>query len=184
MTRFTDNLWSDLAREHGPALAHADRPEPGRGRRPRPRVLAGSTLGLAGVGAGVVLALSAGGAAAPPSAFAITRHSDGSVLVMLNRQENIGQANQKLTAMGINEQITLYTNPKPTAAGAPESCIPGPGAGAPNPPLKLVVNTNNAGNTGTTGAVVCVVGPHTYTGAYRGATGNSGSSNSGNTGGS
>ena len=50
MTKFTDNLWSDLAREHGPTLARADRPEPGRARRRRPRVLAGSTLGLAGVG--------------------------------------------------------------------------------------------------------------------------------------
>ena len=35
MTKFTDNLWSDLVREHGPTLAHADRPEPGRARRPR-----------------------------------------------------------------------------------------------------------------------------------------------------
>jgi len=60
MTKFTDNLWRDLAREHGPTLALADRPEPGRAPLlRRPRVLAGSTLGLAGVGAALVLALGA-----------------------------------------------------------------------------------------------------------------------------
>ena len=26
MTRYTDNLWGDLVREHGATLAHADRP--------------------------------------------------------------------------------------------------------------------------------------------------------------
>ena len=180
MTKFTDNLWSDLAREHGATLAHADRPEPGRGRRPRPRVLAGGTLGLAGVGAALVVALSAGSAAAPP-ALAITTHDDGSVLVTLNGHEDIGQANQKLAAMGINEQITLYSNPNPTAASGPESCIPGPGAGVPNPPVKLAVNTGNAGNTGTTGAVVCVVGPQAYSGPYPGNPGDTGSGNSGTT---
>ena len=33
MTKFTDNLWHDLAREHGAALAQAGRPGPGRARR-------------------------------------------------------------------------------------------------------------------------------------------------------
>ena len=56
MTKFTDNLWHDLAREHGPTLALADRPEPGRAPLlRRPRVLAGSTLGLAGIGTALVL---------------------------------------------------------------------------------------------------------------------------------
>jgi len=178
MTNFTDNLWSDLVREHGPRLAQTDRPEPGRSGEARllrrPRILAGSTLGLAGVGTALVFAL--GGTAATTPAFAITRHSDGSVLVQLNRQEDIAQANQKLAAMGINEQITLYANPKPTAASAPEDCTPAPGTGAPNPPVRVVVNTNNADNTGTTGAVLCVVGPHTYSGPK-------GDAGSGNTGG-
>ncbi len=134
-------------------------------RRRRPRLLAGSSLGLAGVGAAVLVTLS--GTAATSPAFAITKHN-GSVLVQLNRQEDIAQANQKLTAMGINEQITLYANPTPTAESAAEDCVPGPGAGAPNPTIRVVVNTDNADNTGTTGAVVCVVGPHTYSGPYPG----------------
>jgi hypothetical protein len=145
--------------------------------RRRSRLLASSSLGLAGIGAAVLIALS--GTAATSPAFAITKHDDGSVLVQLNGQEDIAQANQKLAAMGINEQITLYSNPKPTAAGGAEGCIPGPGAGVPSPPIKVVVNTDNADNTGTTGAVVCVVGPHTYTGPYPGNSGDTDSGNSG-----
>ena len=81
-----------------------------------------------------MLVLGAGGAAAPTQAFAITRHSDGSVLVQLNSQEDLGQANQKLAAMGVNEQITLYPNPNPTAYRGVENCTAAPGASAPNPP--------------------------------------------------
>jgi hypothetical protein len=58
-----------------------------------PRALAGGTLGFAGIGVTLVLALSAGGATAP-SAFAVTKHSDGSVLVQLDRQEDLGQAHR------------------------------------------------------------------------------------------
>jgi hypothetical protein len=148
-------------------------------RRKRSRLLASGSLGLAGIGAAVLIGLS--GTAATSPAFAITRHDDGSVLVQLSGQEDIAQANQKLTAMGINEQITLYSNPKPTAADGSEDCTPGPGAGVPNPPIKVVVNTNNPDNTGTTGAVVCVVGPHTYSGPYPGSSGDTGSGNSDST---
>ncbi len=146
-------------------------------RRRRPRLLAGSSLGLAGIGAVVVFGLS--GTAATTPAFAITRHDDGSVLVQLNSQEDIAQANQKLVAMGINEQITLYSNPTPAAATAPEDCAPVPGAGTPDPPIRVVVNTTNADNTGTTGAVVCLVGPHTYSGPYPGSSGDTSPGNSG-----
>jgi hypothetical protein len=84
MSQFEDNLWGSVVDRHGDELARADRPEPGRaggGGVRRPRILAGSTLGLAGVGAALLLALS--GSAASP-AFAITKKSDGSVLVKLN----------------------------------------------------------------------------------------------------
>jgi hypothetical protein len=122
MTKFTDNLWSDLARELGPKLAQTDRPELGRagGNRilRRPRIVAGSTLGLAGVGTALVLALS--GSTAPP-AFAITKQGDGSVLVKLNyhQNENLPQVNRKLAAMGI-ERI----GPRALAAGEDLSSIP------------------------------------------------------------
>jgi hypothetical protein len=69
-------------------------------RRIAPRVLAGSTLGLAGVGVAIVLAL--GGSTASP-AFAITRSNDGSVLVHLNNVEAVPAAEHELAAMGLNE---------------------------------------------------------------------------------
>jgi hypothetical protein len=147
-----------------------------RARRKRSRYLASSSLGFAGVGAAVLVALS--GTSATTPAFAITRHDNGTVLVQLNRQEDIAQANQKLAAMGINEQITLYMNPNPTTTTGADTCTPGPGAGAPDPPISVVVNTDNADNTGTTGAVACVVGPHTYSGPYPGSSGGASSGKS------
>jgi hypothetical protein len=172
----------DLARDEQAVRSTSD----GRGRRGagartgwsrlHPCALAGGTLGLAGIGVTLVLALSAGGATAPP-AFAVTKHSDGSVLVQLDRQEDLGQANQKLTDLGTHEQITLYLRPGSAAASGPVSCTPGPGAGPPNPPVQVVVGTDgqSAGNTGEdTSNLICIVGPHTYTGPYQATAGNAG----------
>jgi hypothetical protein len=156
MTKFADNLWSDLVREHGAAVAHLDRGEPVRAGRTailrRPRVLAGSTLGLAGVAAGLVLALS--GSTAPP-AFAVTTNDDGSVLVTLNynTNQNLPQVNAKLAAMGLHEALTIYMAPGTASVGGPVTCSQGSGA---NTPVKVLVGTNgtetitpgqSAGNT-------------------------------------
>ena len=65
MAKFTENLWNDLAQEHGAALAQATRPGPGLARRPR--VIAGGTLVLAAAGTALGLGLtstSGGGGAA------------------------------------------------------------------------------------------------------------------------
>ena len=102
----------------------------------RPRVLAGSTLGLAGVGAALVLAL---GAASSTPAYAVTTNSDGSVLVTINQNSALPQANAKLTAMGIHEQVTIYIAPGPAAASGPVTCTPAPGANVSGPPLKVLV---------------------------------------------
>jgi hypothetical protein len=159
MSNYNDRLWREIMDEHGDTLDQAEWPHRERGARflRRPRVLAGGSLGLVGIGAAVLLALGAGGAAAPSKAFAITQHHDGSILVQLNSQEDLGQANQKLAAMGINEQIALYPSTNPTAYRGVEDCTAAPGASAPNPPIKLSVVTNDADNTGVTGAVKCVV---------------------------
>ena len=151
MTKFTDNLWRDLVREHGPTLAHADRPGPGRARRPRPRVLAGSTLALAGAGAALTLGLTATGST---PAYAITKNGDGSVLVTINQNSALPQANAKLTAMGIREQITIDMASGAAAVSGPVSCTPAPGvSNLPGPPVKVLVGTNgteviDSGNTG------------------------------------
>ncbi len=154
-------------------------PNTPRWTRARPRVLAGSTLGLAGVGAALVLALS--GSAAPP-AFAITRNGDGSVLVSINRLQALPAANRKLTAMGIHEQVTIYMASGAAAASGPVTCTPAPSASSPSgPQVQVLVGTDGtqvipsgqtAGNTGvgTWHLDQCVV------------TGDTGSGDTGNTG--
>jgi hypothetical protein len=173
MTRFTDNLWRDLAREHGPTLALADRPEPGRAPLlRRPRVLAGSTLGLAGAGTALVLAL---GAASSTPAYAVTTNGDGSVLVTINQNSALPQANAKLTAMGIHEQISIQMASGAAAASGPVSCTPAPGVSGP--PVEVLVGTNGTQviDSGNTGA-------GTWHLAACHLTGDTGSGNTGNTG--
>ncbi len=149
MTKFTDHLWQDLAREHGATLAHVNRTESARSRLPRPRLLAGSTLALAGVGAGIVLALS--GSSAEP-AYAITTNGDGSVLVTINQNSALPQANAKLAAMGIHEQIAIEMAPGAATVSGPVNCVPH-GKNVSGPPVKAIVGTNgteviSSGNTG------------------------------------
>jgi hypothetical protein len=156
MTRFTDNLWDDLAREHGPALALADRPGPARAPLlRRPRVLAGSTLGLAVAGAALVLGL---GAATSTPAFAIATNPDGSVTVTMYHLESIVGVNDQLTSMGIHEQIIIRMAKGPAPTSGPVTCTPAPGtSNLPGPSLKVLVGKNGTdviapgatvGNTG------------------------------------
>jgi hypothetical protein len=125
----------------------------------RPHALAGSTLGLAGVGAALVLALSAGGAAAP-AAFAVTREANGSVLVTVNPQDTtqpwVLAADRKLASMGIDEPIGIEA---PLALGpatvSPVSCTPLGGAATPSgPPVSVLFGTDGTGTipAGNSGA--------------------------------
>jgi hypothetical protein len=124
-------------------------------RRARPRLLAGSTLGLAGVGAALLLILSAGGAAAPP-AFAITANGDGSLAVNLDSAAGLVGVNRKLAAMGTNEHISFQMAQGPAAASGAVDCVPAPrGASVSGPAVTVTVgpgDTNTeiiaAGNTG------------------------------------
>ena len=172
MTKFTDNLWRDLAREHGPALAQADRPGTGRARRSRPRILAGSTLALAGACVAVTLALTA---TASTPAFAVTKNGDGSVLVKINQLQALPDANRKLTEMGIHEQVTIDMAVGAAAVSGPVTCTPAPGVSGP--PVQVLVGTNGTEviASGNTGAGTWHLGACSLTG-------DSGSGNAGNTG--
>jgi hypothetical protein len=156
MTRFTDNLWSDLVREHGPDLMQADPPTPSRLSRMHPRALAGSTLGLAGVGAALVLIL--GGSTAAP-ALAVTRANDGSVLVTVNVQETsspwVQAADQKLAAIGADEQILVSYARGAAPTSGPVSCTAIGGQNTPSgPPVKVLLGRDGTQTipAGTTGA--------------------------------
>jgi hypothetical protein len=181
MTKFTENLWNDLAQEHGAPLAQATRPGPGRAHRPG--LIAGSTLALAAAGTALGLGLTStsGSTAAGgirkvvTDAYTITDMSNGSVLVTINQTEALPQANQKLTAMGIHEQITIHMASGPAPVSGPVACTPAPGV--PGPPVKVLVGTNGTQviGSGNTGAGTWHLGACSLTG-------DSGSGNTGNTG--
>lgn len=173
---------ADLARER--EAAHVDREEPRRARLPRPRVLAGGTLGLAGVGAALLLAL--GGTAATTPAFAITTNSDGSVLVHLNINSALPQVNAKLAALGTHEQIGIDMASGPAPVGGPVTCTPRAGVSGPTvrvldgPNGTEVISPGQTGDNtgvGTWHLAACGVYPaNTGLSTLRGYTGNSGNS--------
>jgi hypothetical protein len=113
----------------------------------RPRALAGGTLGLAGVATGLVLALG-GTAATAPSAFAVTRSSDGAVQVELNylSNQNLPQVNAKLAAMGTGEAVRLDMASGPATASGPVRCTPAPRVSGPT--LKVLVGANGTETIG------------------------------------
>jgi hypothetical protein len=162
MTKFTDNLWRDLARERGEALAQAGRPEADRTRRPSPGVIASSTLVLAVGGTALGLGLtSAGGTSATTTGSAATTTivtvaeiSSGEILVTLNQPGSLAmqQADKKLAAMGFQEGIVIYMGSGPASVSGPVTCSPM--SGIPNQPtVKVVVGANGTQvvRPGTTG---------------------------------
>ena len=154
-----------------------------RTRRPRPRLLAASTLGLAGVGAALVLVL--GGSAAPP-AFAITRASDGSVLVEFNYAgpRTLLDVDGTLVAK-YHETILVNQASGPATIKGPVHCAPTPdpeGNLPSGPAVRVLLGDDGTGviPAGDTGAgTVHLTSCNAYV-SYPNS--NTGAGNSGNTG--
>jgi hypothetical protein len=97
MTKFSDQLFTDLMHEHSatlqatrlPAVTH------GHGTVKRGAWLAGGAGTLA-VGITAALAVTGGGAAA----YAVTPHADGTVTVGITKPSGIAGANTRLTTLG------------------------------------------------------------------------------------
>ncbi len=101
MSKFEDHLWREFMREHGHALAQMSTPTAkhvGRG----PRLVAGISVGLAGVGVAVALVL---GAASTSPAFAVTRNHDGTVTISIQRASGIAGANARLNQLGVRAKV-------------------------------------------------------------------------------
>jgi hypothetical protein len=165
MTKYTDNLWRDLVQEHGATFARVDRTKPDRVRRPRTRVIAGSTLALTAMGTVLALTLTApartaatggtstaaGGSQVVTAAYTITRSDNGSVLVQVSQKENIVLANAKLTAMGIHEQFDIYMASGPATVKGAVDCQPAPGVSGPPVKVLLANDGTEVIEPGTTG---------------------------------
>ncbi len=105
MSDFEDNLWREVQRTYGAALSDAPDPlhRPSRLRRP---VLAGTSLGVVGGSVAAVILLTA---ASSSPAFAVTRHSDGTVSVVIRRIEGIAGANRRLQFLGIRARAVAVS---------------------------------------------------------------------------
>ncbi len=102
MSKFEDHLWREFVREHGNGLAQMSTPTAKHPIWRGPRLVAGTSLGLAGVGAAVALVL---GATTTSPAFAVTRNHDGTVTISIERASGIAGANAKLHQLGVRAQV-------------------------------------------------------------------------------
>jgi hypothetical protein len=125
MSKFEDHLWTEFAREHADAMARLNRSTVRRAYR-GPRLVAGTGLGLVGIGVALVLVL---GATRTSPAFAVTPNHDGTVTISIKRLSGIAGANAKLHELGIRARVVPQ---------APVGCQPtldstgGHGAPAPS----------------------------------------------------
>src|ERR1700749_1283321 len=104
MTRFADQLFDDLMREHGSALAHSRAPAaPKRHPAARPVLLTAGAGGLA-VAATVGSLLATGGGT---PAYAVTKNSDGTVTLAVYQQSGIAAANEQLHQLGDEQGVVL-----------------------------------------------------------------------------
>lgn len=77
-------------------------PAPTRLGRARPRLLAGTTLGLVAIATALALALTA---ANSPPAYAVTRNHDGTVSVKVMRLDGVAGANASLARMNVHAKL-------------------------------------------------------------------------------
>jgi hypothetical protein len=126
MRKFEDHLWREFVREHGNALAQMSPPTAKHSVWRGPRLIAGTSLGLAGVSAAVALLL---GATTTSPAFAVTRNHDGTLTISIKRASGIAGANARLRQLGIRAQVMQHA----PAGYRCTSTVAGQRQGAPAP---------------------------------------------------
>jgi hypothetical protein len=135
MTRFADQLFDDLIREHGSTLTNAGPPAP-RGhiatRRTLLAVGGGGAAVAAAAAAGVLVATAGTNPAAHSGrvaggktpAYAVTNNPNGTVTLAVYRKDGIAGANAKLHELGDSQVYVV-----PVGAGCPSmSSLPAPAA--------------------------------------------------------
>ena len=120
MTRFTDQLFDDLMREHGASLASTKVPAVSkRHLAARPVLLAAGAGGLA-VAATVGTLVAGGGT----PAYAVTTHPDGTVTLAVYQQSGIAEANAKLHTLGDRVVVVPVRSGCPSISSLPAPAVP------------------------------------------------------------
>lgn len=122
MTRFADELFDDLMREHGSTLAQTRVPTaPKRHPAARPLLLTASAGGLAI--AATVGSLVATGGGTP--AYAVTTNPDGTVTLAVYQQSGIAGANAQLRRLGDDRVVVVPVEPGcPSISSLPAPRVP------------------------------------------------------------
>jgi hypothetical protein len=137
MTKFADQLFDDLMREHGPALTQAPGPAPRRHVTTR-RALLAAGGGCVAVAATAGALLAGGGT----PAYAVTTHPDGTVTLAVYRAAGIAQANARLRQLGDGQVVVV-----PVRAGCPGmSALPPPAVPASGGHISLQGSTGRGGS--------------------------------------
>ena len=113
MTKFSDQLFDDLMREHGPALTDTTLPAPTRRHiTTRGTLLAGGgALAVAGAVAGALVAVNgtpahmAGSGAT--AAYSVTKNPDGTITLAVYEQSGIAGANARLHRLGDKQVVVV-----------------------------------------------------------------------------
>jgi len=118
MTKFADQLFDDLLREHGSTLAHTRPPAPRR-HVPSRRTLLATGTGFVAVAAAVGGLMASGGGT---PAYALTTHSNGTVTLDVYQVSGIAGINTKLHQVGDDQVVVV-----PVESGCPAmSSLPAP----------------------------------------------------------
>ncbi len=119
MTKFADQLYADLMREHGSTLAHTRPPAPKR------HVAARRTLMVAGAGCLAVAGTAAGLVASGGSpAYAVTKNPNGTVTLDVYQKSGIAGANAKLHQLGDNVVVVPVQVGCPSIRSLPAPAVP------------------------------------------------------------
>jgi hypothetical protein len=120
MTRFADQLFDDLMRDHGQALARTTVPvAPKRHLTARPVLL---TAGAGGVAVAAAVGSLVAGGGTP--AYAVTTHPDGTVTLAVYQASGIAGANSKLHQLGDRVVVVPVQAGCPSIGSLPVPAVP------------------------------------------------------------
>jgi hypothetical protein len=135
MTKFADQLFTDLMREHGPALERARPPVPPKRHVAARRATLVTAAGCLGVGAiaGTLVASSHGtsshAARAKTAAYAVTKNPNGTVTLAVYKTSGIAAANARLHQLDEGQVVIV-----PVGSGCPSmGSLPAPAVPANGP---------------------------------------------------